>query len=139
MKKLRISTHLGRDQATSTAFNRWRFVATAAALAAVSAMGLVTAAPASAAAKQTCGRLICVATAYQGTRYVQDITVTTRDGLPGTLRAFAGDYRGSKANDDSHVFYVNRELGQPGSGRLAVCGGLDRGGRVLENHCVLIP
>ncbi len=23
--------------------------------------------------------------------------------------------------------------------RLAVCGGLDRGGRVIENHCVVIP
>ncbi|MEU3221423.1 hypothetical protein [Streptomyces sp. NPDC006971] len=36
------------------------------------------------------------ATAFQGRDYVQDITVTTRDGLPGTLRAFVGDYRGAR-------------------------------------------
>ncbi|MFG3552627.1 hypothetical protein [Streptomyces sp. NPDC047725] len=46
----------------------------------------------------TFGTYICVAAAYQGRDYVQDVTVTTRDGLPGTLRAFVGDYRGSKAN-----------------------------------------
>ncbi|GGQ85075.1 hypothetical protein GCM10010216_53600 [Streptomyces flaveolus] len=69
--------------------------------------------------------------------YVQDITVTTRDGLPGTLRAFVGDYRGSKANASRWRFVVNREIrAYP---RLAVCGGLDRGGRVIENHCVMLP
>ncbi|WP_313751547.1 hypothetical protein [Streptomyces parvus] len=139
MTKLRTPTHLDQDQAMSAKATRWRFATTAAVLAAASTVGLVTAAPASAAVKQTCGTYICVATAYQGSRYVQDITVFTRDGLPGTLRAFAGDYRNSKANDDRHVFSVNRELGQPGSGQLAVCGGLDRSSRVIENHCVLIP
>ncbi|MEU9523324.1 hypothetical protein [Streptomyces sp. NPDC048224] len=139
MRERRNTTEPHQDQATRTKFTRWRFATTAAALAATSVCGLVTAAPASAAVKQTCGTYICVATAYQGTRYVQDITVFTRDGLPGTLRAFAADYRNSRANDDRHVFTVNRELGQPGSGRLAVCGGLDRSGRVIENHCVLIP
>ncbi|MFG3250294.1 hypothetical protein [Streptomyces sp. NPDC048187] len=139
MRKLRIPTESRHNRATSAKSTRWRFATTAAALAATSVLGLVTAAPASAAVKQTCGTYICVATAYQGTRYVQDITVFTRDGLPGTLRAFAADYRNSRANDDRHVFTVNRELGQPGTGRLAVCGGLDRSGRVIENHCVLIP
>ncbi|MET9980028.1 hypothetical protein ACFYOI_36405 [Streptomyces microflavus] len=139
MTKFGTATHLNQVRATSKKAARWRFATTAAVLSAVSAVGLVTAAPASAAVKQTCGTYICVATAYQGTRYVQDITVFTRDGLPGTLRAFAGDYRNARANDDRHVFSVNRELGQPGSGRLAVCGGLDRSGRVIENHCVLIP
>ncbi|WP_260333873.1 hypothetical protein [Streptomyces beigongshangae] len=118
---------------------RRRLAATAVGLAGILAAGLVTAAPASAAVKSTCGSHICVATAYQGTRYVQDITVWTRDGLPGTLRAFAGSFSDRRPNDDSHRFVVNRELGQPGSGRLAVCGGLDRSGRVIENHCVLIP
>ncbi|MET8346771.1 hypothetical protein [Streptomyces microflavus] len=98
-----------------------------------------TAAPASAAVKQTCGSHIWVATAYQGTRYVQDITVFTRDGLPGTLRAFADNYRQSSANDDRHVFIVNQEIGEPGSGQPAICEALDRSGRVIENHCVLIP
>ncbi|MFI8261148.1 MULTISPECIES: hypothetical protein [unclassified Streptomyces] len=116
---------------------RRRLATVAAALAAAGAMALVTAAPASAEVKATCGKYICVATAYQGRDYVQDITVTTRDGLPGTLRAFVGDYRGSKAGVSQARFVVNREFrAYP---RLAVCGGLDRSGRVIENHCVLIP
>ncbi|MFD5510462.1 hypothetical protein ACFWIB_22120 [Streptomyces sp. NPDC127051] len=116
---------------------RRRSATVAAALAAASAMALVTAAPASAEVKATCGTYICVATAYQGRDYVQDITVTTRDGLPGTLRAFVGDYRNSRAGVSRARFVVNREFrAYP---RLAICGGLDRGGRVIENHCVLIP
>ncbi|WP_247613080.1 hypothetical protein [Streptomyces galbus] len=108
-----------------------------ATLTAAGGLLLATAAPASAEVKSTCGTYICVATAYQGRDYVQDITVTTRDGLPGTLRAFVGDYRGSRANVSRWRFVVNREIrAYP---RLAVCGGLDRGGRVIENHCVLIP
>ncbi|PPS90877.1 hypothetical protein [Streptomyces sp. MH60] len=117
---------------------RRRVVATVSA-ALTTAVGLlvVTAAPASAEVKSTCGGYICVATAYQGRDYVHDITVTTRDGLPGTLRAFVGDHRGSKANVSQWRFVVNRETrAYP---RLAVCGGLDRGGRVIENHCVMIP
>ncbi|MGW0561712.1 hypothetical protein ACWDZ4_14140 [Streptomyces sp. NPDC003016] len=114
-----------------------RVAAITAALAAASALGLATAPPASAEVKSTCGTYICVATAYQGRDYVQDITVTTRDGLPGTLRAFVGDYRASKAGVSQWRFVVNREIrAYP---RLAVCGGLDRSGRVIENHCVLIP
>lgn len=99
---LRILAALHKNQATSAKATRWR-VAT-------------TAAPTSAAVKRMCGSHICVATAYQGTRYVQDITVFTRDGLPGTLRAFASSYRQSRANDDRHVFIVNQEIGEPGSG-----------------------
>ncbi|GAA2499562.1 hypothetical protein [Streptomyces gobitricini] len=114
-----------------------RTVALAVALAAAGGLALATAPPASAEAKSTCGAYICVATAYQGGDYVQDITVTTRDGLPGTLRAFVGDHRASKAGVSRWRFVVNREIrAYP---RLAVCGGLDRGGRVIENHCVLIP
>ncbi|GAA2300854.1 hypothetical protein Scani_23550 [Streptomyces caniferus] len=116
---------------------RRRAATVSAVLAVVSGAGLVTAAPASAEVKSTCGTYICVATAYQGRDYVQDITVTTRDGLPGTLRAFVGDYRNSKAGVSRWRFVVNREIrAYP---RLAVCGGLDRSGRVIENHCVLIP
>ncbi|MFE5542140.1 hypothetical protein [Streptomyces sp. NPDC056492] len=114
-----------------------RLATVAAALAGACAMALVTAAPASAEVKATCGKYICVATAYQGRDFVQDITVTTREGLPGTLRAFVGDYNNSRANVSQARFVVNREFrAYP---RLAVCGGLDRGGRVIENHCVLIP
>jgi len=90
---------------------RRRLAATAVGLVGILAVGLVTAAPASAAVKSTCGTHICVATAYQGTRYVQDITVWTRDGLPGTLRAFVGSWAQQKLNDDRHRFEVNRELG----------------------------
>ncbi|MFD7084797.1 hypothetical protein ACFYXV_12240 [Streptomyces sp. NPDC002181] len=114
-----------------------RLATVAAALTGACAMALVTAAPASAEVKATCGKYICVATAYQGRDFVQDITVTTREGLPGTLRAFVGDYNNSRANVSQARFVVNREFrAYP---RLAVCGGLDRGGRVIENHCVLIP
>jgi hypothetical protein len=89
------------------------------------------------ARRSGCGTYICVDTAYQGRDYVQDITVTTRDGLPGTLRGFVGDYRGSKAGVSRWRFIVNREIRAYPT--LRVCGGLDRGGRVIENHCVLIP
>ncbi|MFJ3175841.1 hypothetical protein ACIPJK_34425 [Streptomyces roseus] len=114
-----------------------RLATVAAAFAAACAMALVTAAPASAEVKATCGQYICVATAHQGRDFIQDITVTTRDGLPGTLRAFVGDYNNRKANVSQARFVINREFrAYP---RLAVCGGLDRGGRVIENHCVLLP
>ncbi|GGQ85336.1 hypothetical protein GCM10010216_54000 [Streptomyces flaveolus] len=42
-----------------------------------------------------------------------------------------------RANVSRARFVVNLEIrAHP---RLAVCGGLDRGGRVIENHCVIIP
>lgn len=130
-----MHTHQESVRPVTTA--RRRSATVGAVLAAVSALGLVTAAPASAEVKSTCGTYICVATAYQGRDYVQDITVTTRDGLPGTVRAFVGDYGNRKANVSRWRFVVNREFrAYP---RLAVCGGLDRSGRVIENHCVLIP
>lgn len=124
--------------AARRASSTWRRLTTVGAgLTAVGTLLLVTAPPAGAEVKSTCGSYICVATAYQGRDYVQDITVTTRDGLPGTLRAFVGDYRGSKANVSRWRFVVNREIrAYP---RLAVCGGLDRSGRFIENHCVMIP
>jgi hypothetical protein len=129
--------HARQEMVRPVTTARRRSATVAAALAAASALGLATAAPASAEVKSTCGTYICVATAYQGRDYVQDITVTTRDGLPGTLRAFVGDYRNTKAGVSRWRFIVNREIrAYP---RLAVCGGLDRSGRVIENHCVLIP
>lgn len=129
--------HMRQEKVRPVATARRRSATVGAALAAVGALGLATAAPASAEVKSTCGTYICVATAYQGRDYVQDITVTTRDGLPGTLRAFVGDYGNRKANVSRWRFVVNREIrAYP---RLAVCGGLDRSGRVIENHCVLIP
>jgi hypothetical protein len=113
---------------------RRRLMTIAATLAAASALGIATAAPASAEVKTSCGKYICVYTAYQGRDYVQDITVTTRDGLPGTLRGFVGDFRGKKANVSRARFDVNREFRvYP---KLLVCGGLDRSGRVIENHCI---
>lgn len=116
---------------------RRRLATVAATLTAASALAVTTAAPANAEVKSGCGNYVCVATAYQGRDYVQDITVYTRDGLPGTLRAFVGDYRGSKTGVSRWRFIVNREIrAYP---RLAVCGGLDSGGRFIENHCVLIP
>jgi uncharacterized membrane protein len=55
---------------------RGRVATVSAALAAAGGLLLATAAPASAEVKSTCGTYICVATAYQGRDYVQDITVT---------------------------------------------------------------
>ncbi|MFJ8542420.1 hypothetical protein ACIRFH_10480 [Streptomyces sp. NPDC093586] len=129
--------HVRGSRVRRTPAARHRTVTATAALAAAGALLLATASPASAEVKSTCGSYICVATAYQGRDYVQDITVTTKDGLPGTLRAFVGDYRDSEPNVSRWRFVINREFrAYP---RLAVCGGLDRGGRVIENHCVMIP
>jgi hypothetical protein len=127
-----------RKQIVRTATTaRRRLTTVVAAVAAASALGTATATPASAEVKSTCGTYICVATAYQGRDYVQDITVTTRDGLPGTLRAFVGGYSNRKAGVSQWRFTVNQEIrAYP---RLAICGGLDRSGRFIENHCVLIP
>jgi hypothetical protein len=112
---------------------RRRLTTLVVALAGTCALGVVTAAPASAEVSTRCGTYICVNTAHQGKDYVQDITVTTRDGLKGTLRGFVRDYAKSAAGVSRARFVVNREFsGKP----LLVCGGLDRGGRVIENTCV---
>ncbi|MGC2997903.1 hypothetical protein ACPF8X_05735 [Streptomyces sp. G35A] len=112
---------------------RRRLTTVVVALAGACALGVVTAVPASAEVSTRCGTYICVNTAHQGKDYVQDITVTTRDGLAGTLRGFVRDYAKSRAGVSRARFVVNREFsGEP----LLVCGGLDRGGRVIENACV---
>lgn len=113
---------------------RRRSATIAATLAAASALGIATAAPASAAVNSKCGHTICVNTAHQGDGYVQDITVTTRDGLPGTLRGFVRDFAQRRTNVTRARFVVNREFDNPPD--LYVCGGLDRGGRFVENVCV---
>ncbi|GLW00137.1 hypothetical protein [Streptomyces lavendulae] len=53
------------------------------------AIALAGASPANAAVDSQCGRYICVMTAHHN-RFVQDITVQTRDGNPGVLRAYWG-------------------------------------------------
>ncbi|MGC9380061.1 hypothetical protein [Streptomyces sp. MH13] len=126
-----MHAHQGLVRSAKTA--RRRLTTVAVALAGACAWGVVTAAPASADVSTRCGTYICVNTAHQGKDYVQDITVTTRDGLPGTLRGFVRDYAKSSAGVSKARFVVNREFsGKP----LLVCGGLDRGGRVIENTCV---
>ncbi|CAL9593950.1 hypothetical protein SUDANB6_05316 [Streptomyces sp. enrichment culture] len=105
----------------------------ATALAAL-ALGLVTATPADAAVSSYCGRYICVMTAHHG-RFVQDITVQTRDGLPGTLRAYWGNFHSSRVNAASHRWAVGYEQ----AGAKLVCGGLERDGRAIEDGvCVTI-
>lgn len=91
------------------------------------------AAPASAEVSGNRGRHVCILTAHHD-HYVQDITVYTPDGVTGTLRAFVGDFRQSQDNTDSHRLNVNRDV-PPGT---SVCGGLDRGGRFIENVCVQV-
>jgi hypothetical protein len=102
-------------------------------LVAVGTLGVLAATPASAGVDGKCGRYVCVDTAHHDT-FVQDITVHTPDGVPGTLRAFVGNFNASQNNASSFRVDVNRDFP---SGTY-VCGGLDRGGRVIENVCVQV-
>lgn len=97
------------------------------------ALGAVVAAPASAAPGEVdtkCGTYICVHTAHYD-HFVQDITVQTRDGLPGTLRAWWGTYASPRVNASTARWLVGREQSAD-----LVCGALERGGRQIEVRCV---
>jgi hypothetical protein len=104
--------------------------------AALSVAPLAAAVPADAATRGVdshCGKYVCVMTAHQN-KFVQDITVYTKDGLPGTLRAYWGEFRSPRVSAASHKWTVGYEQ----SNRL-VCGGLERDGRTIEdNICVTI-
>ncbi|MET9417925.1 hypothetical protein ABZY03_27790 [Streptomyces klenkii] len=96
--------------------------------------GLLAAAPAHAQVDGHCGKYVCVMTAHHN-RFVQDITVRTKDGLPGTLRSYWGNYRSQKVNAASHRWAVGYEQ----SHAKLVCGGLERDGRTIEDRvCVSI-
>ncbi|UQW99485.1 hypothetical protein [Streptomyces sp. RerS4] len=98
------------------------------------AITLVSAAPAFAQVDSHCGKYICVMTAHHN-RFVQDITVQTKDGLPGTLRAYWGNYHSPKVNAASHRWAVGYEQAHS----KLVCGGLERDGRTIEDGvCVTI-
>ncbi|MFI2077716.1 MULTISPECIES: hypothetical protein [Streptomyces] len=104
-----------------------KIVVTLAALA----LGLAGAGPAAGAPDGVgshCGKYICVMTAHHN-RFVQDITVRTRDGLPGTLRSYWGGFHSSKVNAASHRW----EVGYEQANAKLVCGGLDRDGRSIED------
>ncbi|MGV9270436.1 hypothetical protein ACWDRR_38015 [Kitasatospora sp. NPDC003701] len=109
----------------------------ATALPAALALSAVATLPAAATTRgvdSQCGKYICVMTAHHN-RFVQDITVSTRDGLPGTLRAYWGDYRSPRVNAASHRWTVGYEQ----AGAKLVCGGLERDGRTIEDGiCVTI-
>lgn len=102
-------------------------------LATAGAFALLAAAPASAEVDSRCGRYVCIHVAHHDT-FVEDITVYTPDGVPGTLRAFVGDFRASAANTASHRFPVGRDF----PSTKYACGGLDRGGRFIENVCITL-
>ncbi|MFD7630762.1 hypothetical protein ACFV7Q_32870 [Streptomyces sp. NPDC059851] len=105
-----------------------------AALFAACVLPLLAATPASAEVHGQCGKYICVMTAHHN-RFVQDITVRTKDGLPGTLRSYWGDFHSSKVNAASHRW----EVGYEQAGAKLVCGGLERDGRTIEDGiCVTI-
>jgi hypothetical protein len=109
---------------------RW-VTATAVAMAALGAV----IAPASAAptgVSSKCGTYICVHTAHHN-KFVQDITVETRDGLPGTLRSWWGTYSGRAINGARGHWLVGRE-----ESASLVCGSLERSGRKIEERCVAI-
>ncbi|MFC4117198.1 hypothetical protein, partial [Nonomuraea zeae] len=101
----------------------FRRITKLAALFAVSAFPLLAATPASAGVDAQCGQYICVMTAHHN-RFVQDITVRTKDGLPGTLRAYWGNFHSPKVNAASHRWAVGYEQAQA----KLVCGGLERDG-----------
>jgi hypothetical protein len=110
-----------------------RAAAVASLLAMFGTLGVLAATPASAEVDGRCGKYVCVYTAHHDT-YVQDITVRTPDGVPGTLRAFVGNFNASRNNTSSFRVDVNRDF----PSGTQVCGGLDRGGRVIENVCVKV-
>ncbi|MEU2872713.1 hypothetical protein ABZ769_26435 [Streptomyces olivoreticuli] len=109
-----------------------RIVTTAAGLTALGAVVAVPAQAAPARVDSHCGNYICVMTAHQN-KFVQDITVSTKDGLPGTLRAYWGEFRSPRVdNVSSHKWDVGYE-----QDNSLVCGGLERDGRTIEdNVCV---
>ncbi|MFF4751196.1 hypothetical protein ACWD5R_33850 [Streptomyces sp. NPDC002514] len=98
------------------------------ALASACVLPLLAAAPAHAEVHTHCGTYVCVMTAHHE-RFVQDITVKTKDGLPGTLRAYWGEFRSPRVNAASHRWVVNRD--QPNA--KLVCAGLERDGRSIED------
>ncbi|MER5747977.1 hypothetical protein ABT097_32480 [Streptomyces sp. NPDC002225] len=104
-----------------------------AALLTACALPLLAATPAHAGVSSSCGQYVCVMTAHHN-RFVQDITVRTKDGLPGTLRAYWGNYHSSRVNAASHRWEVGREQ----AASKLVCGGLERDGRSIEDVCVTI-
>ncbi|MGW1074445.1 hypothetical protein [Streptomyces sp. NPDC002537] len=109
-----------------------RVVTTAAGL---TALGALAAAPADAAPARVdgnCGTYVCVMTAHQN-KFVQDITVYTKDGVPGTLRAYWGEFRSGRVNASSYKWNVGYE-----QNNSLVCGGLERDGRAIEDVCVTI-
>ncbi|WP_171165471.1 hypothetical protein [Streptomyces sp. I05A-00742] len=98
------------------------------------ALGLVAAAPAQAGVSTHCGTYICVMTAHHN-RFVQDITVRTKDGLPGKLRSYWGNFHSPEVTAASHRWKVGYEQ----AGSKLVCGGLERDGRSIEDGvCVSI-
>ncbi|WP_405977087.1 hypothetical protein [Streptomyces sp. NBC_00158] len=115
--------------------NRLRYLA--ATLATGITLALTAGAPAGArpsGVDSQCGKYICVMTAHHN-RFVQDITVQTKDGLPGTLRSYWGGFHGPRVHAASHRWAVGYEQ----SGAKLVCGGLERDGRTIEDGiCVTI-
>ncbi|MER6390925.1 hypothetical protein ABT236_20975 [Streptomyces sp. NPDC001523] len=110
----------------------------AATFAVTAALVFLTATPSDAATARRvdsqCGTYICVHTAHHN-RFVQDITVQTKDGVTGTLRAYWGNYHSSRVNAASRRW----EVGYEQAGASLVCGGLERDGRSIEDGiCVTI-
>jgi len=110
-----------------------RVVTVVGSLATVSALGVLAAAPASAApeVEEICGRNVCIIVAHDGKR-VRDITVYTPDGVRATLRAFVGNFRDSRNNTNRFLFPANRNF--PNS--QYACGGVSLRGVPEENVCI---
>ncbi|MET9480159.1 hypothetical protein [Streptomyces sp. NPDC006638] len=122
-----------REPGNGVARHAVRRVATTVAGAVL--VGMAVTAPASALPSQVdgrCGTYICTYTAHHN-KFVQDITVQTRDGLSGQLRSYWGDFRSSRINAASHRWPVGTEKSAP-----LVCGALVRNGRQIEEVCVTI-
>lgn len=80
-----------------------------------------------------CGNYICVMTAHND-KFVQDITVQTKDGNSGDIRSYWGSFQGHPVWAASHRWTVGYEQEAP-----LVCGGLVRDGRTIEDGiCVTV-
>jgi serine/threonine protein kinase len=80
-----------------------------------------------------CGPLLCVYTAHAG-RYVEDITVKSKDGQPGEMHAWWGEYKSDYQNKVRGYWKPNQKQTDPGA--KLVCGEMLRNGKRVEFHCV---
>lgn len=110
-----------------------RFPRLAISLAAACAISLISAGTANAAdeIEEICGKNVCAQVHHNG-KWVGEIFVWTPSKRRAQLRAFVGDYRGSRPNVNQALFVVNRTF----PNHKYACGGVTGGGFPVENVCI---